>query len=466
MIRQRTDWIAFGAIAATLVVTLVAAAPTVKHSEAPLIQKGWVRVALSGSPSAMGRQHGIALATQIQDLRDVVRLELTHDTGKDYDFFRTVAQQFYWPKVDPEYQAEITGIVEGARLKGAQVDVWDLVIMNAALELSPNYGVWWQQLHGGAMPKPGVPGDHCSAFVAVGKYTRDGKPVIAHNNWTSYLDGARWNIIFDVQPARGNHFLMDGMPGLIHSGDDFGVTSSGLAITETTIGAFKGFDKAGVPEFVRARKAMQYANNIDDFNRLMRQGNNGGYANNWLVVDNKNGEIASLELGLRHVTLQRTKDGYFVGSNFPVDSKLMKEETDFEVDKSLSPNARRIRAEYLMETHKGKIDVDFARQFVSDHWDSFENREQASERTLCGHIDVSPRGYRKWLPPYSPGGAVQAKVADSRAIAQLSFDANMGHSCGRDFSAKEHLAAHPEFAWMQPLLRDLKSFGWTTVAAR
>ena len=51
----------------------------------------------------------------------------------------------------------------------------------------------------------------------------------------------------------------------------------------------------------------------------MKDGNNGGYANNWLVADRKTNEIASLELGLKNVTLQRTKDGYFVGSNFPID---------------------------------------------------------------------------------------------------------------------------------------------------
>ena len=64
----------------------------------------------------------------------------------------------------------------------------------------------------------------------------------------------------------------------------------------------------------------------------MKDGNNGGYANNWLVADRKNNEIASLELGLKNVTLQRTRDGFFVGSNFPVDPKLIREETNFDAD--------------------------------------------------------------------------------------------------------------------------------------
>ncbi len=49
----------------------------------------------------------------------------------------------------------------------------------------------------------------------------------------------------------------------------------------------------------------------------MKDGNNGGYANNWLLADRKTKEIASLELGLKNVTLQRTMDGYFVGCEFP-----------------------------------------------------------------------------------------------------------------------------------------------------
>ena len=97
--------------------------------------------------------------------------------------------------------------------------------------------------------------EHCSAFVATGSYTKDGKVVIAHNNWSTYLEGERWTIIFDIAPANGYRMLMDGLPGVIHSGDDFVINTAGMAITETTISHFFGFDTAGIPEFVRARKA-------------------------------------------------------------------------------------------------------------------------------------------------------------------------------------------------------------------
>src|SRR5439155_6548279 len=136
------------------------------------------------------------------------------------------------------------------------------------------------------------------------------------------------------------------LPGLIHSGDDFAINAAGIVITETTITGFSGYDFNGIPEFVRARKALQYSASIDDVARIFKDGNNGGYANDWLIADTRKNEIASLELGLKNVTLERKTDGYFVGSNFPINAKLAAEETTFDVrDMSLSANARHRRWE-------------------------------------------------------------------------------------------------------------------------
>ncbi len=249
----------------------------------------------------------------------------------------------------------------------------------------------------------------------------------------------------------------------IHSADDFVVNSAGIVITETTIGHFSGYDPAGIPEFVRARKAAQYSASIDDFARIMKEGNNGGYANNWLLADVKNNEIASLELGLKNVTLERTQDGYFVGSNFPVNEKLIREETDFDPkDMSISANARHVRWEQLMAENKGKIDVAAAQRFLADHYDTYTKKEEADERTLDGHIDLSARGSQPWEPPYGTAGAVQNKAADAAMAARMSFTAAAGHACGKDFKAEEHLREHPEFNWEQGLLRDMDAFPWTT----
>ena len=229
-----------------------------------------------------------------------------------------------WPHIEQEYREELQGIVDGASAKGVKIDIWDAVALNAAMEWE-YYVKEYNKEHALQNAASLVAPEHCSAFVATGSYTRNGKIVIAHNNWTNYIDGARWTIIFDIVPAKGNRMIMDGLPGFIHSGDDFVENSAGVVITETTIGHFSGYDPNAIPEFVRARMAAQYANSIDDFARLMKEGNNGGYANNWLLADIKNNEIASLELGLKNVTLEKKTDGYFVGSNFPVNENLIRE---------------------------------------------------------------------------------------------------------------------------------------------
>jgi hypothetical protein len=224
-------------------------------------QNGWILVHLEGAPERLGFQHGYLLAPEIQALQKAIELELTHDTLKDWRFFRETARDLLWPLVDKEYQSEL-----------------------------------------------------------------------------------------------------------------------------------KGWDPKGAPEFVRARKAMQYSRSIDDFARIMTLGNNGGYANNWLVADRRSNEIASLELGLKNVILRRTTDGCFVGANFPVDEKLAREETDFAMqDLGLSANARRVRWEQLTAEYKGRIDLEVGKRFLSDHFDSFEKKDEPNERTLCGQ-------YRPFAP--------------------------------------------------------------------
>ena len=392
----------------------------------------------------------------------MVTLEETHGSNKDWQFFRDSARTMMWPHIEQEYRDELQGIADGANAKGVKLDIWDVVAINAAEEWE-YYVKQYNKEHGIKSPDSLVAPDHCSAFVATGSYTKDGKVVIAHNNWTSYLDGQRWTIIFDIAPAKGNRMIMDGLPGVIHSADDFVVNSAGIAITETTIGSFSGYDTAGIPEFVRARKAAQYSASIEDFARIMEQGNNGGYANNWLLADIKNNEIASLELGLKNVTLERKKDGYIVGANFPVDEKLIREETDFNPkDMSASANARHVRWEQLMAENKGKIDVAAAQRFLADHYDTYTKKEEASERTLDGHVDLSPRGMGNWQPPYGNAGAVQNKAADAAMIANMSFTAHAGHACGKNFKAQAHLQEHPEFNWEQGELRDMDAFPWTT----
>ncbi len=426
---------------------------------------GWTFVHLEGIPSEIGYQHGYLLASEILDMKKLAELELKQGSEKEWAFFRSAARDMMWPHIEQQYREELQGITDGVNARGVKLDLWDVVALNALLEWD-YYVKEYNKQHKILSPKSLAAAEHCSAFVATGSYTKDGKVIIAHNNWTSYMEGTRWTIIFDIAPAKGYRMLMDGLPGFISSDDDFGVNSAGIMITETTISDFEGYDPNAIPEFVRARKAMQYSASIDDYTRIMKEGNNGGYANDWLIADRKTNEIASLELGLKNVTLERSKDGYFVGANFPINPKLAREETKFNTkDLGNSQNARHERWKQLMAENKGKIDVAAAQRFLADHYDTYEKKINPSERTLCGHIDLSPRGMGNWQKPHGAAGAVQNKVADATMAEHMSLTASAGHSCGIDFKAADHLKAHPEFNWEKEFLKDMLSHPWTVFEA-
>jgi hypothetical protein len=199
----------------------------------------------------------------------------------------------------------------------------------------------------------------------------------------------------------------------------------------------------------------------------MLDGNNVVYANDWLLADNKTGEVARFEIGLKKHRVWRSKDGYFAGSNFPSDPALIKTETDFDPDDaSSSMNARHKRWDTLMAKNKGKNDTSLAQKFLADHFDTYEGKEDRNERGLCGHVSASPRGVPQWAwGPYDPSGTVSSQAADSAMAKKMALTARAGYSCGEDFIADTFLKEHPEFEWQRPALRDMKGSPWAEFTA-
>ena len=195
----------------------------------------------------------------------------------------------------------------------------------------------------------------------------------------------------------------------------------------------------------------------------MLKGNNGGYANDWLVGDIKTNEIARLELGLKDHRVWRTKDGVYIGSNFPSDEKLAREETTFNVkDSTTSPISRECRWDVLTAEYKGKIDAQVGMKMESDNYDQLTHEKVQNRCVIAGSIDDDPHGAPEFdWPAYYPGGVVQAKVASAEMIKHLSFWAHMGNPDGKDFIAKPFFAAHPEYDWQSKYLVDMKAQPWT-----
>src|SRR6516162_7332915 len=136
---------------------------------------GWIYVHLEGAPHDIGYQHGYLLAPEISDAFVALRLIMTHKTGRNWEFFRRTAHEMLWPKIDPEYQAELQGIVDGLQAQKGKLDIDDLVAMNAFAEL-PDYYVPWLNRQTTAKNAPDIKvSGRCSAFVATGSWTKDHK---------------------------------------------------------------------------------------------------------------------------------------------------------------------------------------------------------------------------------------------------------------------------------------------------
>ena len=429
-------------------------------------QDGWVVLHLRGTPSQIGFQHGYLESVEIDEALHMFPSFLKGLTEKEWSFYREKAKELFWPKVPKEYRDEITGIVDGLAARGKHYDVYDLTALNGWMELAWYYVPWLANQAKADSMNNRAPGN-CSAMIATGSYTTDGRIVMAHNSWVDYIVGERWNLALDILPAEGHRIMMDAFPGCIQSGDDFAMNDAGIVITETTITGFKGFRWTGTPEFVRARLSEQYSSSIDEFVRLISEDNNGAYSNTWLVGDLKTNEIAKLDLGMKHQHLWRSKDTIYVGSNFGTDETMLREETTFNVsDPNNSPNARRTRWAQIVQKERGTFDAEKAMAAMGDHLDANAGKAMNNRCVLCGHADEDPLGIPEWSnPPFYPTGAVNGKATTAALAREMKFWARMGHPCGRTFSAQPFLKQHPEYAWMNPYLKDMPAFPWTLLAA-
>ena len=425
-------------------------------------KNGWVYLHIEGGPRERGFQHGYLLAKDIAEAIRIQRRVWEYQSAMKWSWLVEKSAALFKGKIDPENAAEIDGIIEGMAAAGVLMGRDELVAYNGSSEL---LGYWWPSVKDAFSPNaPERSKQNCSSFIAAGKMTADGGIVLAHNTWSDYFYAVA-NVILDILSEHGHRILMQTSAGLIHSGTDFFITDAGLVGSETTIGGFTPFDPKGTPEFIRMRRATQDASSIDEWCAIMKKGNNGGYANAWLIGDIRTNEIARLELGLKYVGFERTKNGWFAGSNVAEDLRILRFETKTqETNIKNADVARRVRWKQLLRENAGKIDRNLAEAFLADHYDTYLNRDVPSLRTLCGHgeLDDQASGLDE---PFLPLGAYDGKVVDSALAKDMSFLARWGSSCGRPFDAAGFLKAHPQYEWMTGLIKDRPTQPWTPFKA-
>jgi hypothetical protein len=437
-------------------------------------QNGWVYVSIRGGPKERGYAYGKLLAKDMKEVRRILDFVIYNDYGVKWDFFVEAAKKYFSPKIQelfPEFYEEMLGFSEGASMSIDEVVAWN------------NYFVltesWWANMpeeesiavkgsatSNVASSREGGAKERCSAFIAVGDWTADGKIVCAHNNFSNFVDGQLAKYVVDLKPSKGNRILMMGFPGWIWSGTDFFVTSAGIIGTETTIGGFMAY-QPNVPISCRIRNAMQYGNTLDDYEKMLLDGNSGDYANSWLFGDIKKNEIMRIELGLRFHNTERTSNGYFIGFNAPYDPRIRNLEcvnTGID-DVRRHQGARKVRLADLMDANKGKLNVALAQQIIADHYDIYLNKENPCSRTCCAHYELDAREYmsdQSRPKPFQPRGALDGNVVDSAMAKEMSFSLRWGNSCGMPFDKNKFCNENRVWDYLRDYLEDRPQQPWTT----
>jgi len=433
---------------------------------------GWIHLHIEGEPFERGFQHGYLTAAEYADAVRVYRQMTYISMGVTYDFLVENAAKYHLPiieQVAPELLEEMRGIAAGYTRAGVPTTIEEIVGWNAYEEMS---GYWWPTVAAryassgmstGAMAK-----SHCSAFIATGSATRDGAIVLGHQSFTEFWNGQFMNVILDITPESGQRMVMQTSPGWIASMTDFWITGAGLVVAETTIVGYFGYDVTKVPEYVRARKACQYAQDIDSWVQFLDAGNNGGYANMWLIGDVRRNEIARYEQGLRYQSFNKKKDGWYFGDNVPEDPRIRNLEcsdTGYN-DIRQQTGARRTRWPQLLSQHAGAIGLAAGQSILADDFDVYLMRANPSSRTICAHYDADPMFYASdpnavWNIPYFPGGSVDGKVTSAALARTLGLSARFGRADGVRFDAEEFLKQHPQWSWQQGYLKSRPSQPWT-----
>ncbi len=310
-------------------------------------QDGWIVVHVEGTPYERGYQHGRLLAHEIVDFcHTIAKLRSVHAPDKAWHDLRLFVNALFLRRFDNEYLREMQGIADGAAAAGAKfdgrlLDLIDIVVINADVEVSflesalegTANGIDRESFRGRHGSPPRAPRhDRCSAFVATGTATSDGKIVAGHITMST-IDNVRfYNVWLDLKPSVGHRMVFQTFPGGIQSGLDYYINDAGLIISETTIEQTK-FNPQGEMLASRIRRAVQYADSIDKCAEILTSSNNGLYTNEWLFGDIKTNEIAMLELGTNTSKTWRSSrnewvagtTGFYWGCNNVKDVGVFKE---------------------------------------------------------------------------------------------------------------------------------------------
>ena len=418
-------------------------------------KEGWINIKIYGNPYERGFAHGYLLYDKLKQIIDTFPFIIENEfKQKPYEYIQ-LCNKLIKPNIKthfPEFYEELVGISKGAFSKKVLISVDFLIAWNSLLSMD----VYYKNVNNNK---------RCSAFIATGNATQNGDIIMAHNTHCDFITAPFFNINMTIIPEKGNSFIMQTAPGYIASGTDWFISSSGIIGCETTISKITYIPdfKNGYPYFCRIRKAMQYGNTIDDYIEIMCLHNAGDYACSWLFGNINNNEIALFEIGLKHHSVQRTKNGLFYGMNSVLDKTIRESETndtDLFNETTSSGSRNYLLHQLLNEEYYGKLNIENAKLVLSDHYDSFLNKDIMNANGICKHSEINDDISTHKCKPY---GCIDGKVVNSKLAKRLIYIGRFGSSCGRIFNKNDFIKIHPQYkSWINHLV-NIPKYKWINI---
>lgn len=430
---------------------------------------GWLCISIKGNPKERGIAYGMLIVEEYKKIQEMVRFVCMDSYGKSWDFFIESSKKLLEETIKKhfnEFYQEMEGITQGINEAGGKTTLSEVIAWNNMFLLT---GSWYPTVSENSKGLEGGQAERCSAFICNGDYTTDGKIVCGHNNFSDFIDGQHAKQVLYINPKNGGHkMVIQGFIGYMWSGTDFFVSSNGIFGSETTIGGFNKFEN-NYPISCRIRQAMQYGKDLDDYVKILLDGNSGDYANSWIFGDINTNEILRIELGLKYHNVEKTKNGYFIGFNAAYDPEIRNLEcanSGFN-DVRRHQGARKVRLEQLMKQYKGKINLEIGKKIMSDHYDVYLEKENPCSRTVCSHYDEDPREFMSDSSrplPFQPRGAIDGNLIDSDLAKNMSLLLKFGRSCDTPFIANEFFKNHPQWEHQKPFVFDRPVQSWTVIS--
>lgn len=362
-------------------------------------KEGWITAHIWGDPYSRGYAHGCILYKEldllVQSFETIVKINFNIPLSHYID----VCVKEIKPAIlndFPEFYEELRGISEGAFHMGVIITIDSLIAWNAVLSMSTYFKNKEKEVSEKKAPRENI--SRCSAFIATGNATHDGKIVMAHNTHSHFIEAKLQNIILYITPSKGSSFVMQCSPGFIASGTDWFLSKTGIIGCETTISEINYKLSFGTPYFCRLRQAIQYGKTLDDYVDIMLKKNAGDYACSWLFGNIHTNEIMLFELGLKKHAIRRTTDGVYYGMNSAIDFELRTTETNDKTmfDLTSSSGSRNARLNQLLNNeYYGKINLQNAQLILSDHFDSSLGKSVMNARSVCKHAELTARKNKK-----------------------------------------------------------------------